>query len=135
MSESIKLSAVVPATPQRVYEAWMSSKEHASFTGGAAVITARAGGKFTAWDGYILGVTEALEPGKRIVQSWRSTDFPADAPDSRLEVLLEPSPRGTRVTLLHTNIPDGQAEELKQGWKDYYFTPMKTYFAPRKSPA
>ncbi len=136
MPESIKLSAVIPATPQRIYDAWLDSQEHSSFTGGgAATVDPRVGGKYTAWDGYIQGTTDALEAGKRIVQSWRSADFPDDAPDSRLEVLLEPSPRGARVTLVHTNIPDGQAQDYKQGWKDYYLAPMKAYFAKKKPTA
>jgi len=26
-------------------------------------------------------------------------------------------------------IPDGQGENYKQGWKDFYFKPMKKYFS------
>ena len=63
------------------------------------------------------------------MQSWRTTDFPEGAEDSRLEVLLDEVPGGTRVTLLHTNIPDGQGEEYEQGWKEYYLEPMKRYFS------
>lgn len=132
MPESITMSATLPASPQRIYEAWLDSGEHSAFTDSKATIDSKVGGTFTAWDGYIQGANQALEPGKRIVQSWRTTDFPDGAPDSRLELLLEPTPRGARVTLLHTNIPDGQAADYKQGWKDYYFAPMKKYFAPQK---
>jgi len=43
--------------------------------------------------------------GRRIVQAWRTTKFmPAD-PDSQIEVLLEPAPGGTRVTVNYTNVP------------------------------
>lgn len=136
MPESIKLSAVIPARPERIYEAWLDGREHSAFTGGGtASVDPRVGGAFTAWDGYIQGTTQALEPGRRIVQRWRTTDFPPEAPDSLLEVLLEETPRGTRVTLVHTNIPDGQGQEYKQGWKDYYLAPMKQYFAGNKDRA
>lgn len=134
MPESIKLSAVIPATPERIYQAWLDSREHAAFTGGAATVEAKVGGRFTAWDGYIQGTIQALEPGRRILQAWRSADFPADAPDSRLEVLLARTPRGTRITLVHTNIPEGQGTDYEQGWKDYYLTPMKGYFASQGKP-
>ncbi len=129
MAESLKVSAVLPATVERIYKAWLSSKEHSAFTGAEARVTARVGGAFTAWDGYIKGKTLELEPNRRIVQSWRTTDFYADSPDSRLEVLLEPAARGTKITLVQTVLPYGQAYEYRQGWKDHYFTPMKAYFA------
>ena len=128
MLESIRVSTVLPASPRRIYEAWLASDEHAAFTGGAATIDGRVGGRFSAWDGYIEGTTLELEPYRRMVQSWRTTDFPQDAADSRLEVLLEERADGGEITLIHTGIPEGQGAGYEQGWRDYYFEPMKTYF-------
>ena len=128
MPESIKLSVALAATPQQVYAAWLDSEEHSAFTGDEATIDPRVGGRFTAHGGYIKGATLELEPHSRIVQSWRSTDFPEAAEDSLLEVLLEKARGGTRLTLVHTNIPNGQGEEYEQGWKEFYFEPMKQYF-------
>ncbi len=130
-TDSIKVSAVIPAEPQAIYDAWMSGKGHAEMTGSGAKVTAKVGGKFTAWDGYISGTTLELEPGARIVQAWRTTEFGPDDPDSRLEVLLEKTGRGTKVTLVHTEIPGGQGGEYRKGWLDFYFKPMKEYFAAR----
>ena len=73
-----------------------------------------------------------LDPPRRIVQSWRTTEFPEGSPDSRLEVLLEPDGAGTRLTLVHTEIPDGQGARYEEGWKENYFTPMKAYFSGQK---
>jgi activator of HSP90 ATPase len=128
MMDSIKVSAVFPVPPEALYRAWLSSEEHSAFTGSTAVIDPREGKDFTAWDGYIQGKTLALEPYTRIVQSWRTTDFPAGSKDSRLEVLFEEVKKGTRMTLVHTDIPDGQGGEYRQGWEDYYIAPMKEYF-------
>jgi len=133
MTESIKLSATLDATPQWVYEAWLSSKEHSSFTASKALIDPKVGGRFSAWDDYISGTTVALEPYRRIVQKWRTTEFPTGAPDSRLEVLLEETGGGTRITLVHNEIPEGQGQQYKDGWRDFYFKPMKKYFAGKKS--
>jgi len=128
MSESFTVSTILPTRPERIYKAWLDSSQHGQFTGGVAVISPTVGGAFTTWDGYIQGATLALNPYTRILQSWRAEDFPEGAEDSQLEILLEEVPGGTRLTLIHTNIPDGQAEEFKKGWLDYYFTPMKAYF-------
>src|SRR6185312_599400 len=107
-TESIRVSAVVPARPGAVYDAWMSSVEHAKMTGGGAEIDPRVGGAHRAWDDYITGTTLELYPGKRIVQSWRTTQFPADAGDSRITVTFEDEGGHTRITIAHTDIPEGQ---------------------------
>jgi uncharacterized protein YndB with AHSA1/START domain len=131
-TDSLKVSAVIPASPEAVYAAWLSNKEHGAMTNtSAARISARAGGKFTAGDGYMWGMTLELDPPKRIVQAWRTTEFPDEAPDSRLEVILEEAKGGTRITIIQTEIPGGQGSSYRQGWIDYYFTPMKQYFAEK----
>jgi activator of HSP90 ATPase len=97
-------------------------------TGSAANVEGRIGGAFSAWDGYIFGKTLELEAPRRIVQAWRTTEFPEDAPDSRVEILLEEARGKTKLTLIHSDMPEDQVESYKQGWKDFYFTPMKEYF-------
>lgn len=129
MAESFKVSTILPASARRIYDAWLSSKEHAAFIGAGADIAPEVGGRFSAWDGYIEGVNEQLEPYHRIVQSWRTTEFPPDSPDSRLEIVLEEVEGGTRITLFHSNIPAGQGQGYKEGWLEHYFEPMKRYFS------
>jgi activator of HSP90 ATPase len=131
-TESITMSATIPAAPKAIFDSWMSSKGHSAMTGSAATVVAKVGGTYTAWEGYISGKTLELEPGKRIVQSWRSTDFAADAPDSRLEVVLAAATSGTKITLKHSDLPTGSSAEYKKGWIEFYFAPMKKYFAQKK---
>ncbi len=128
MPDALTVSAVLPASPQRIYNAWLSGEEHAAFTGSRAEVDPSIGGRFSAWDGYITGTTQELEPDRRIVQAWRAADFPEGSPDARLEVLLEPDEQGTRITLVHTNLPEGQGPSYEEGWLDYYFKPMAGYF-------
>ena len=128
MGEELKLSVVLPALPEKVYTAWLDSAAHGDFTGSPAQIDPGVGGDYTAWDGYISGKTLVLEPFSHIRQAWRTTEFPENAPDSLVDIFLETKGEGTQLTLLHTQIPDGQAEQYRQGWEDYYFSPMKDYF-------
>ena len=130
--ESIEVSAVLPATPQRLYRAWLDSAEHSAMTGGGAEVDPMVGGRFSAWDGYISGVTLEAEPHQRIVQSWRTTEFPQRAKDSRLEVLFAKERGGTKLTLRHFEIPTGQGEDYRQGWLDFYLAPMQAYFKKRR---
>lgn len=132
MPESFTMTCSLSAKPAEVYAAWLSSREHSAFTGAAAKVSAKVGGKFTAWDGYIEGETLELDTPRRIVQSWRTTEFPTASIDSRLELLFSASKTGTKLTLRHTNIPKGQGKMYKQGWKDHYFEPMTAYFRELK---
>ena len=98
-------------------------------TGGKpAQMSAHQGAAFTVWNGYISGRNLKLEPPRRIVQSWRTTKFSAADSDSQIEVLLEPAPGGTRITVRHSNVPDGHTSYRDGGWQRSYFDPMKEYF-------
>jgi len=127
-TEAIKVSARFPVTPERLYRAWLDSTEHGRFTGGGADIEPVVGGRFMSWDDYITGMLLQLEHARRVVMTWRTTEFPDDAPDSRLEVLFVPEGEGTRLTLIHTDIPSGDGDKYEDGWIDYYFEPMQRYF-------
>jgi uncharacterized protein YndB with AHSA1/START domain len=127
--ESFRVSTVLPVSARRLYEAWLDAEEHAGFTGGAASVDARIGGKHTAWDGYIEGKILDLVDGERIVQSWRTAEFPKEAPDSRIEVLLREVQTGTEIAIVHIDIPEGQGARYQSGWVEHYFDPMRVYFA------
>jgi uncharacterized protein YndB with AHSA1/START domain len=128
-NDAFRVSTLVSALPERVFSAWMDSGAHTAFTGGEAKIDPAVGGRFTAWDGYIQGRTVEFLAGRRLVQTWRTKEFPQGSADSRLEVQFESAEGGTRVTILHSNIPEGQGERYKTGWADHYFIPMREYFA------
>jgi activator of HSP90 ATPase len=126
--DSFEVSCVLPVDASTIYRDWMSSKGHTLFTGGAAKIDPTIGGKHSAWDGYIWGENLELEIGKRIVQSWTTSNFPDGAEPSKIEVKLETVPEGCKLTLIHTNLPEGQGKEYEQGWQEHYFTPMMDYY-------
>lgn len=129
MPDSLRASVVLPVDPDTLYLAWIDGEAHAAMTGAPAESDPRVGGRFTAWEGYIEGTHLELVPGERIVQAWRSADFPEGASDSRLELRFEAVPGGCRLTLVHTEIPDGQGPGYEQGWEDYYFEPMAEHFS------
>jgi len=133
--ERLRLGATFAASPKEVYEAWISGELHSKMTGSPATSEGKSGGAFTAWDGYILGKYIELEPGRRILQSWRTTDFPAKAPDSLVEIRLAKTGVATRLTLLQSDIPDGQSEMYADGWQKFYFDPMSAYFGETPAPA
>ena len=128
MKNGFTLSEILSVKASEIYEAWLSSEGHTAMTGSPAQVDARMGGAFSAWDGYIFGSILDLKPDRRIVQSWRTSQFPDDAPDSHLEILLEEMNDGTKVTLIHSDMPHEQVDSYRQGWEDYYFKPMRKFF-------
>ncbi|MFP6685978.1 MAG: SRPBCC domain-containing protein, partial [Polyangiaceae bacterium] len=126
-----EMSWIVAARPTEVYEHWMSSEGHAAMTGGGAQVEARVGGRFTAWHGYIEGVTKKLERKRRIVQTWRTTDFSRRTPDSRIDVELRAHKGQTQILLRHTKLKRGDGAKYTEGWYTFYLQPMIAYFAKK----
>ena len=112
--ETIRQKTMVPAEPAKVYEAFINMKEHSAFTGSKTTGDGRVGSKFTAWDGYISGKNIELKPGKRIVQEWATSEWPEDFPPSRLELTFKKVKGGTEISMVQSDVPAEQAEELKE---------------------
>jgi len=133
-TDTIRVSAIVPAPPERVYGAWLDSAEHSAITRSTASVEPWVGGRHSAWGGSIRGTMLELSPNRRIVQSWWASDFPPGSEESRLEVLFEPVPGGTLLTINHTGLPQGRGHRYEDGWKDFYLDNMKTYFPAHPEP-
>lgn len=129
MSESIRVKFSIHAPAKAIYDAWLSSAEHTAMTGARATASRLVGGAFSAWDGYITGKNLLLLDSKKIVQSWRSSEFPEDAADSVLSVQLSEKNGITEVDLEHKDIPPGQGVQYQSGWIEFYANPMQKYFA------
>lgn len=130
MPDAFQLEILVPAEPQRVFSAWLDAKEHAAFTGGGeAVVEGWAGGRFISWDGYIHGILLGVDAGARIVQTWRTSEFPPESRDSRLTIEFEPVRGGTKVRIRHSDLPPSQVKKYEKGWVEHYLKPLARYFA------
>ena len=128
MAVQFEIKTVLATTPENVYTAWLNSESHSLMTEAEAEIYPEVGKEFTTWDDYISGKNIELIPGQKIIQKWRTVEFKDSDQDSHLEINLKEVPDGCEITILHTDIPDGQPD-YEQGWKDAYFRPMKKYFA------
>ncbi|HXW95470.1 MAG TPA: SRPBCC domain-containing protein [Nitrososphaerales archaeon] len=128
---TIRQTALFDATPLEVYEAYVDPKKHAAFTGQSASGAPKIGGKFTAGDGYITGKYLALEEGKRILHEWTTTEWPEGYPPSVLELNLKAKGKKTELTMVHSKVPEGQVDYYAEGWKEYYWEPLRKYFAKK----
>jgi activator of HSP90 ATPase len=123
-TKTIRQSATFRTSPHVVYEMLMDSRKHARFTGETASISRKVGGKFTAYGGYISGVNLELVPDKKISQSWRGSDWP-EGHFSRVTFSLEEARGGTRLAFRQSGVPEAHYDSINQGWRDYYWEPMR----------
>jgi len=121
------VSDLISASPEKIYHAWLNSKEHELMTGSPADISDEIDGDFSAWDGYITGKNLELTPDSRILQSWRTTEFADSDPDSLLDITIVSEENATRITIHHSELPE-HGMQYQQGWIEAYFNPMKDYF-------
>lgn len=96
-------------------------------TGAKAEAHKKVGAEFSAWDGYIEGVTIELIPNQLIVQLWRTSEFTDEDQSSRLEIALTDVKEGCLLELNHSNIPASHTG-YESGWQKHYFEPMIAYF-------
>jgi len=126
-TKDLTQTTVFKASADDVYDALMDSQKHSEFTGGKAVMSQKVGGKFTAYDGYIEGTNTELKPGKKIIQSWRATDWPKGH-FSKVTYTLTKKGGKTELKFKQEGVPADQYDAIKQGWVDYYWEPLKKMF-------
>lgn len=125
MAKTIRQTVTLAARPAEVFEMLMDSRKHARFTGGSASISRKVGGKVSAYDGYAVGMNLELVPNRKIVQSWRASDWP-EGVESTVTFDLKKVKGGTRLSFTHAGVPGDHFDAIRQGWKDFYWTPLKT---------
>ena len=105
----------------------MNSARHAKFTGEVARIDPKVGGAFACYDDYIKGVTVELEPNKRIVQAWRSRNWPKGT-YSIVTFNFSRRPGGkTELKFSQIGVPTQDYADKNKGWRTHYWEPLKMF--------
>jgi activator of HSP90 ATPase len=129
MRNVIRQTAVLPASADRLFDMYIDPSTHQAITGGFVEIGDERGSKFKAFDGALTGtILEVIKP-RLIVQSWRSSAFKADDPDSTLILNFTQEGDEGRIDLIHLDVPDHDFDGVTQGWEKYYWTPWRAYLA------
>jgi|APFre7841882724_1041349.scaffolds.fasta_scaffold02734_6 uncharacterized protein YndB with AHSA1/START domain len=128
-TRTIRQKARIPATPETVYQTLMDPEKHAAFTGDEASGSSKVGGVFHAYGGYIEAKNLELVPGKLIRQEWTTSEWPTGYPPSILEITLAEAREGTALTMVHSLVPEEQADDYSEGWKEHYWTKLRAYFS------
>lgn len=120
------------AKASQLYSMYLDSREHTKMTGNnLAKISAKEGVAFSAHGGYCRGNNLQLVKNKLIVQSWRAADWKKSDLDSTFILSFEQKKNDTVLTMIHANVPDIKAFNLKSGWQDFYWKPWKKYLSEK----
>lgn len=124
----INQSVTFECSTQMLYDILMDEKLHSIITGSSVIMSNEIGGKFSVFDDYCSGYTIELDTGNKIVQAWnfKEDGWPANH-YSVCSFIFKPLPQGCLLTFNQTNIPEHKVEALKEGWKEYYWEPIKNY--------
>ncbi len=133
MPKNLVLSATFSAPPERLFDMYLDAREHAAFTGHPVMVRPVAGAEFSAFEGALSGRILHMEPKRLIVQTWRSTKWPADAIDSVLTLSFWRQDGGARIELVQVNVADEDFADVTQGWERFYWTPWRAYLAAHPS--
>jgi len=129
MRNVIRQTVVLPASAEGLFEMYLDPSTHQAITGASVDIGDERGSKFKAFDGALTGtILEVIKP-RLIIQSWRSSKFEADDPDSTLILSFTPEGDEGRIELIHLDVPDHDYDGVTQGWEKYYWAPWRAYFA------
>lgn len=127
MRPLITQSVVLSAPAEEPYATYLDPARHSAVTGSPVKVSTEPGAPFEAFGGQISGATISAIPPRLIVQSWRSTNFGEDDPDSTLILAFVPEGRNGRIDLIHIDVPERDFQGVSEGWEKYYWTPWKSY--------
>ena len=131
MNKAIEQTVRFSATPAELFEMYLDSKKHTAATGGAARMSRKVGGKFTAWHGQLSGKNLFIIKNEMIVQVWRAISWKASDSDSILILRFSKASGGGQVDLTHVNVPEHDHAGVTKGWKKYYWEPWRKYIRGR----
>lgn len=120
----------VEVSPSKVYKALLDEETHSAFTGMEVEMNPKVGGLFSAFDGDASGIVLDLVKDKRIVLSWRHTDFP-EGVYSIVHIDLEKTNEGVRINFNHIGVPEALCGLLTESWRKVYWSRLKDYLEER----
>lgn len=114
----------IKASVTVVWAALTEPQQIKKWGAGPAKMQTKADTTFTLWGGDIYGTNTKVKINTLLEQDWFAGQW---AKPSLVKIELVKERSGTKVSLTHRNIPDKAAAGIKEGWKEYYFEPLKEY--------
>ncbi len=121
-AEPYQGSIFIAADPETVFEYFIKAEALVRWLGDAAVLEPYPGGRFSVAFGprTVEGRYLELDRPRRVVISWGRVGSRELLPGaSRLEVDIRPEHNGSRVSIVHSGLPDTERPRHVLGWQHY----------------
>ena len=127
MAFDLALEFILSGKPARVMQLLTDPVLIRKWSGGAAILENKEGGKFEMFDGWVTGTV--LKTSKNeLAYTWKTSDWPEETKPTEVHYLLKEDEAGTKVILHHTGFPDeDEMKSHKAGWTDFFFDPMEDF--------
>lgn len=126
--EKLKISVKLHCEPKPVFTALLNAAQHSKITETTCTIEPSEKSHFNLLNGKVKGKIIELFPYKRMLISWRHTEFESTDKDCLVEFVFVYKDENTLLTITHSQIPDEWSDRIKEIWKKSYFKNLKTLF-------
>ncbi|HEX8548951.1 MAG TPA: SRPBCC family protein [Cytophagaceae bacterium] len=116
---------IIPASPEELYIALTNPATIQLWSENEADMSTVPGSEFSLFEGNIVGKNLEFVENKKIVQEWYFGEQPQP---SIVTIILHAHKSGTSVELRHTNIPESDFEDIKEGWNELYFGALEEFY-------
>ncbi len=133
MTSTVRLTRTLPAPPAVVFKALTDARQIARWSGQAASIGRKPGGRFEMFDGWAMGRVVVFRPPSRFAYTWRVDGWKSAWDNSLVEWRLSRASRGTKVELIHSLLPNAkEARDHRGGWDEFVFEPLAAYVRQKR---
>ena len=122
--KTIRKKYIIKASVDKLWKALVDQKVVEEWGAGSAEMSDKENADFKLWGGDIYGKNTKVVPKKLLVQDWYAGKW--EEP-SKATFTLKPVGSNTELLLIHGNVPDKEADEIDDGWDEYYLGKIKEY--------
>lgn len=123
------------ADAETIYNTYMNPQKHSAAIGAPVTVQAKAGSRFYAFGRGPSGLSGKIlhfEKNRLITQTWKAENWEKNDPESIVVLTFENQDGDAVLEMTHVNVPDRIVDNIKNGWKKYYWEPWKKYISRQK---
>jgi activator of HSP90 ATPase len=125
--KTFKKTFKINAEPSDIYAAITNPITIELWSGYPAEMSTEPGSEFSLWEGDITGKNIEFIQDKKVVQEWYFGD---QTEKSIVTIIITPDRENSNISVEQTNIPDEEYSGIAEGWREYYFDAIKSFFNP-----
>lgn len=125
--KTFKKTFKINAESSDVYAALTNPFTIELWSGYPAEMSTEPDSEFSLWEGDITGKNLEFIQDRKVVQEWYFGD---QSEKSIVTISISADGEKSIVTVEQTNIPDDEFSQIAEGWREFYFGAITSFFNP-----